>query len=318
MGLTLLKVGAFDMPSYLEEELKKRGELFVDSKLDEAQRAEVRAKTDFVIASGISKFTPSDYETTPNLKGIVCFSVGYDQIDVNAAISRNIFFTHTPDVLNDDVANTAMMLLLDCTREAKFAQEHIENRLWVAKKPFPLTTSIGHKKMGIAGLGRIGKEIATRALAFKMEIGYYGRHEQKDVPYRYFANLKDMAAWSDVLMLAMPATADNRHCVKKEILEALGKDGYLINIARGSIVNTEDLVEAIKNHTIAGAGLDVYETEPCAPEGLMGLPNVALQPHAASGTHETRKAMADLVLQNLDAIIAGQKVITPVPGTRTI
>lgn len=318
MALTLLKVGSFDMLPYLKEELMKRGNFYVDRDLDEAERARIRAKTDYVIASGGSKFDKEDFASTPNLKGIVCFSVGYDRIDVAEAVKRNIFVTHTPDVLNDDVANTAMMLMLDCTRRSKAGHEHIDSGTWAQRKPFPLTTSINSKKLGIAGLGRIGKEIAVRAAAFKMEIGYYGRAKQSAVPYQYFDNLKDMATWCDVLMIAMPATKDNFHCINQDILEALGKDGYLINIARGSIVNTEDLVAALKSSTIAGAGLDVYEVEPCAPEGLMHLDNVALQPHAGSATQETRKAMADLVLQNLNAMIANQEVITPVPFTRHI
>lgn len=318
MALTLLKVGSFDMLPYLKDELMKRGDFYVDRDLDDNEREQIRAKTDFVIASGGSKFDKADFDTTPNLKGIICFSVGFDRIDVAEAVKRNIFVTHTPDVLNDDVANTAMMLMLDCTRRSKAGHDHIESGTWAQRKPFALTTSINGKKLGIAGLGRIGKEIAARAEAFKMEIAYYGRAKQSSVPYQFFDNLKDMATWCDVLMLAMPATKENFHCINKEILEALGKDGYLINIARGSIVNTHDLVAALESHTIAGAGLDVYEVEPCAPEGLMHLSNVALQPHAGSATNETRKAMADLVLQNLDAILANKKVITPVPFTRHI
>lgn len=316
MALTILKVGKFDMLPYLEQELKARGDYYVDNKLSDEQRAQIRAKTDIVVASGGSQFKAPDFDSTPNLKAIVCFSVGYDGIDINEAIKRNIFVTHTPNVLNDDVANTALMLMLNCTREFKACQDYIEQDKWGKSAPYPLTTSIGHKKLGIAGLGRIGKEIAARASAFKMDIGYYGRHKQDDVAYPYFSSLKDLATWSDILMLVMPATSDNKHCINKEILSALGPQGYLVNVARGSIVDTQDLIFCLQNHLIAGAALDVYENEPHVPSELMKLPNVALQPHIGSATKETRKAMAQLVIDNLDNILAGKEVITPVPGTR--
>ena len=317
MALTILKVGRFDMLPYLEQELKARGDYYVDTKLTDTQRAQIRAKTDIVVASGGSQFQAEDFDSAPNLKAIVCFSVGYDGINVEEAIKRNIFVTHTPNVLNDDVANTALMLMLNCTREFKANQDYIEQGKWGKAAPYPLTTSIGHKKLGIAGFGRIGKEIAARAAAFKMEIGYFGRHQQEGVAYPYFSSLKDLATWADVLMLAMPASSENKHCVNKEILTALGAEGYLVNIARGSIVNTEDLIYCLQNKIIAGAALDAYENEPDVPSELMGLPNVALQPHIGSATHETRTAMAQLVIDNLDAILQGRQVITPVPGTRT-
>lgn len=318
MAITILKVGRFDMLPYLEQELKARGNYYVDHHLDEATRAEIRKKTDIVVASGGTQFQRHDFESTPNLKAIVCFSVGYDGIDIKEAIERHIFVCHTPDVLNDEVANTALMLMLNCTREFKANQDYIEQGKWGSCAPYPLTTSISHKKLGIAGLGRIGKEIAARAQAFKMEIGYHGRNRQSNVNYPYFASLKELASWCDVLMLAMPATSDNKHSVNQEVLSALGPHGYLVNIARGSIVNTKDLIYCLKNNIIAGAALDVYENEPQVPEELYNLPNVALQPHIASATYETRMAMANLVINNLDAILNGKQVLTPVPATRTI
>lgn len=316
MALTILKVGRFDLLPQLRSELEKRGEFIDEVKLHKSERAAVRQRTDIVLASGGTIFGKADFESTPNLKAIVCFSVGYDGIDVFEAIARQVFITHTPDVLNDDVANTAIMLMLNCTREFKANQEYIEQGHWGKSAPYPLTTSVGHKKLGIAGLGRIGKEIATRAQAFKMEIGYYGRHQQAEVNYQYFPSLLELSQWCDILMIAMPASADNQHCINKDILIALGKHGYLVNIARGSLVNTNDLIECLQNHVIAGAALDVFEHEPNVPDELMNLPNVALQPHIASATNETRSAMAQLVLDNLDAILAQKSAITPVPGTR--
>ena len=313
---TILKVGKFAMLPELEQALKERGTYFVDSALSEEERIKVRAQTDFVIASGGTRFQKEDYDSCPQLKGIVCFSVGYDKIDVKEAIARNVFLTHTPDVLSDEVANTALMLLLTTTRQCKAAQDYIEEGVWGLAPAFPLTTSIGGKKLGIAGLGRIGKEIASRALSFKMEVGYYGRHPQADITYPYFSSLAELAKWSDVLLLAMPATADNKHCVNKEILEQLGQQGYLINIARGSLVDTAALIAALDQGTIAGAGLDVFENEPQVPEALWHRPNVILQPHVGSATKETRLAMANLVITNLDAILHHEAVRTPVPGTR--
>ena len=318
MALTILKVGKFDMLPELEAQLKERGDYYVDSALKADERTAVRARTDIVVASGGSKFQAADFASCPQLKAIVCFSVGYDGIDVNSAIAHNVFVTHTPHVLNDDVANTALMLLLNCTRAAKTAQEYIERGAWGKSSALPLTTSIGGKKLGIAGLGRIGKEIAARAAAFKMEIGYFGRHQQTDVAYQYFGSLKDLATWCDVLVLAMPASSENRHCVDLEIMKALGPNGFLINIARGSLVNTDDLITALNSNYIAGAGLDVFEQEPHVPEALQGRSNVSLLPHLGSATKETRRAMAQLVIANLDAILQGKEVITPVPGTRKI
>lgn len=318
MALTILKVGRFDMLPELEAQLKERGTYYVDNALSLEERAEVRARTDIVVASGGSQFKAADFESCPQLKAIVCFSVGYDGIDVKSAIAKNVFVTHTPNVLNDDVANTAMMLLLNCTRQAKAAQDYIERDAWGHESAFPLTTSIGGKKLGIVGLGRIGKEIAARAAAFKMEIGYFGRHQQTDVSYRYFPSLLELATWCDVLLLALPASKENYHSVDLSVLKALGPEGYLINIARGSIVNTEDLITALDLGLIAGAGLDVYEKEPGVPEGLQRRYNVSLLPHLGSATKETRLAMANLVIANLDAILQGKEAITPVPGTRKI
>lgn len=318
MALTILKIGRFDMLPELKAQLEQRGTYYVDNELTPIERAEIRSRTDIVVASGGSSFTEEDFATCPKLRAIVCFSVGYDRIDIKAAIAHNVFVTHTPDVLNDDVANTAMMLMLNCTRQFKEAQDYIERDAWGHEAPFPLTTSICRKKIGIAGLGRIGREIAARAAAFKMKIGYYGRHRQDGVDYEYFGSLKELAQWCDVLVLAMPATPENYHCVNYDILKALGPRGFLINIARGSLVDTTELINALDQGMIAGAGLDVFEQEPGLPRDLCHRPNVALLPHLGSATNETRNSMAELVIANLDAILEEREVITPVPGTRTI
>lgn len=316
MALTILKVGNFDIMDELVAELKKRGNFYEAACLKEPEKTQIMAKTDIVVASGGSIMHKAEFDAMPQLKGIVCFSVGFDGIDLNEANKRQVFVTNTPDVLNEEVANTALLLMLNCTRKFKASQEFIENGCWEKGQAFPLTHSIEGKRLGIAGLGRIGKAIARKASAFHMEIGYYGRHQQTDVAYPYFATLKDLAAWCDCLMLIMPASPENHHCVNAEVLKALGPQGYLINVARGSQVKTTDLIEALDQKLIAGAALDVFEDEPHVPAELFHRDNVALMPHLGSATVETRMNMGDLGLANLDAILNGQPVKTPVPGTR--
>lgn len=318
MALTILKVGSFDMMDELISSLRERGDFFELSHLQEPEKTEIMAKTDIVVASGGSIMHKAEFEAMPNLKGIVCFSVGFDGIDLQEANARNIFVTNTPDVLNEEVANTALLLLLACTRKFKAAHDFIEQGKWAQYQAFPLTYSLEGKRLGIAGLGRIGKAIARRAAVFNMEIGYYGRHQQENVDYPYFSSLKELAQWCDCLMLIMPASKDNYHCVNLEVLEALGQEGYLVNVARGSQVNTAELLYALDHKIIAGAALDVFEDEPRVPQELFGRDNVALMPHLGSATVDTRLNMGRLGLENLDAILAGKPVKTPVPSTRTV
>lgn len=318
MAITILKVGNFDMMDELVCELKKRGNFYEMSHLKDPKKAEILAKTDIVVASGGSIMHHAEYEAMPNLKGIVCFSVGFDGIDLEEANKRQIFVTNTPEVLNEEVANTAMLLMLACTRRFKASQSFIEDGKWEQYQAFPLTTSIEGKRLGIAGLGRIGKAIARKAEAFHMEIGYYGRHQQAEVSYPYFSSISNLATWCDCLMLIMPASPENHHCVDLSVLKALGPQGYLINVARGSQVKTDDLIYALDHNLIAGAALDVFEDEPRVPHALFNRDNVALMPHLGSATVETRMNMGDLGLANLDAILNGQPVKTPVPGTRTL
>lgn len=314
MSYTLLKVGRFPMPEKLKSSLLAFGDFYVDHELSETERAEVRARADIVVASGGSEFTRKDFESTPNLKAVVCFSVGYDKIDVAAAIDHGVIVTNTPQVLDDDVANTAMMLLLSTTRRLYATQKYVQEGQW-GKKPLSLTDSITKKNLGIVGLGRIGHEIAARASACKMNIAYYGHRRKTDVAYDFYENLMDLAKWADVLMISCPASDETYHMIDAKVLEALGPTGYLINIARGSIVNTKDLIHALDNNIIAGAGLDVFEHEPNIEVELLNRDNVALLPHVGSATHETRAQMASLVIQNIEQILKGGTPLTPLPGT---
>lgn len=250
-------------------------------------------------------------QALPNLKIVVSYGVGFDALDTNYAKQHGITITNTPDVLNDCVADTALALLLDVARYVSYSDRFIRSGQWKSRS-VKLGHKIGNKVCGIVGLGRIGKAIAKRAEAFDMKIAYYGRHQQTDISYAYYNDLKQLAAASDFLVLALPATADTNHIINEEILNALGSKGFLINIARGSVVDEQALVKALQLGTIAGAGLDVFEHEPNTPKELWQMDNVVLTPHIGSSTYETREAMSDLVFANLQSFLAGKGAITPV------
>lgn len=265
-----------------------------------------------VVTSHGGGFPISLLEQLPSLE-IVCSSgVGTDSLCIDACYARGIPVTHTPDVLNDDVADMGMMLLLATLRRLLPGERWIREGRWEREGMMPLNTSVSGKRLGIAGFGRIGKAVAVRAKAFGMQISYYGRSYQAEFDYPWYENLVDLARHSDVLLLTLPSTDETYHLVDADVLQALGPAGYLINIARGAVVHEDALVEALMNRQIAGAGLDVFEHEPRVPLVLQQLDNVVLQPHAASGTVETRGAMAQLVVDNLAAHFAGQELLTPV------
>ncbi|MBC8792389.1 MAG: 2-hydroxyacid dehydrogenase [Tagaea sp. CACIAM 22H2] len=266
--------------------------------------------TRFVAASG--GWVPAEvFQALPKLEIVSCFGVGYDGVDIAAAKAAKVPVTNTPDVLNDCVADTTMGLVLGAMRKLPQADRFVRDGSWL-KGGQALTTSVHHKKMGIAGLGRIGKTIAKRAQGFDMEIAYYGRSKQADVPFKYFADIADMAAWCDVLVVITPGGAATRNMIDSRVLKALGPKGYLVNISRGSVVDEPALIEALKTGAIAGAGLDVFADEPRVPEALLALDNVALAPHVGSATNETRDAMGNLVVDNLIAVKNGKKPLTPV------
>ncbi len=266
--------------------------------------------TRFVAASG--GWVPAEvFQALPKLEIVSCFGVGYDGVDIAAAKAAKVPVTNTPDVLNDCVADTTMGMVLGAMRKFPQADRFVRDGSWL-KGGQALTTSVHHKKMGIAGLGRIGKTIAKRAQGFDMEIAYYGRSKQADVPFKYFADIADMAAWCDVLVVITPGGAATRNMIDARVLKALGPKGYLVNISRGSVVDEPALIEALKTGAIAGAGLDVFADEPRVPEALLALDNVALAPHVGSATNETRDAMGNLVVDNLVAVKNGQKPLTPV------
>lgn len=250
-------------------------------------------------------------DALPRLELIAHFGVGYDSIDIAAARQRNVIVTNTPEVLNDCVADTAMSLVLNVMRQYPQAENWLRSGKWLAATNYPLTVSLGRKTLGILGLGRIGEAIARRAQAFGMNIAYHNRN-RKDVPYSYHPDSVSLAKHSDVLLVAAPGGVETRNIVNAGVLDALGPQGFLVNIARGTLVDEPVLLEYLRQRKIAGAGLDVFSKEPAVPPEFFALDNVVIYPHVASATAETRTAMGNLQLENLRLHFAGRPVKTRV------
>lgn len=263
--------------------------------------------------SGVSKAL---FDSLPALEMVSIMGVGYDGVDIPAAKARGIPVTHTPDVLNDEVADLALGLMLSIARKIPQADHYVREGKWATQGNLPLTRKMTGARLGIVGLGRIGSAIAKRAQAFDMSIAYTSRNKRPESPHTYYPSAKELAANVDFMVVITPGGEGTRKLINAEVLQALGPRGYLINVARGSVVDEEALIAALQQGTIAGAGLDVFEREPHVPEALWSLDNVVLTPHMASGTKETRQAMADLALENLKAHFEGKPLLTPVPECR--
>ncbi len=261
---------------------------------------------------------PHDLMTSlSNLKMISVYGVGYDAVDANAAVERGIVVTHTPNVLNKEVATTAVLLFLSCYRELIRDDDYVRSGRWEVEGNAPLTRSADNQKIGILGLGRIGQAIVDKLEPWAPEISYHTRN-QKDVPYPYFDNLVEMAEHVDVLICITPGGPSTNKLVNSEVLHALGAGGTLINVSRGSIVDETALINALQNGELGWAGLDVFEDEPRVPKALRQLSNVVLLPHAGSATIETRAAMGDLTVDNLLQHLKDGSVITAVPECRDL
>ena len=250
-------------------------------------------------------------DALPNLEIIAGFGVGYDNIDTGAAKTRNIRVTNTPNVLNDAVAELAIGMMIALARRIPQSDQFVRQGKWPSGN-MGLFTELTGKTVGILGLGRIGKEIATRAQAMKMRVIYYGRNRQPTEPYIYYDNLVDMARDSDWLVIIAPGGKGTERLVSRAVLEALGPNGNLVNVARGTLVDEPALLELLQNGGLGGAALDVFENEPAVPEGFFALDNVVLIPHQGSATHQTRDAMGALLVANLDAHFAGEPLISAV------
>ncbi|KAB0551193.1 2-hydroxyacid dehydrogenase [Pseudomonas argentinensis] len=304
---TVLQVGRF--PPRFNERLQRDYQLI---RLWEQQDmlAERGAEIDIVVTSARYGCSAEQLAQMPNLKAICSFGVGYDSIAVAEAKARGIPISTTPEVLNACVADTAMGLLIDTARQFAAADQHVRQGKWL-KGQYPLTRKVSGKKLGIVGFGRIGKEIAKRAAGFDLQIRYHNRRPDPSTDYGYEADLKALASWADFLVLACPGGASTHHLIDADVLAALGAEGILVNISRGSVVDEQALVAALQAGTLGGAGLDVFEDEPRVPEALFGMPNVVLLPHVGSATEETRLAMENLVFDNLDTFIERGELITP-------
>ena len=250
----------------------------------------------------------------PHLEIVANLGVGYDNIDAKWAAEHGIIVTNTPDVLTEETADAAMGLLLCAVRQLPQADRYLRAGKWL-QKPFPLTASLRGRTMGIFGLGRIGKAIARRAEAFGLKVAYHGRGAQEDMPYLYFPTLVGLARACDILMVVAPGGAQTHHSVDAEILEALGPDGILVNIARGSLVDEAALIAALRAGKILTAALDVFAAEPDVPRALIDMDHVVLLPHVGSAARETRDAMSRLAVENLVSWAAGKGPVTPVGET---
>jgi hydroxypyruvate reductase len=268
------------------------------------QLSDIRA----MITAGGTPLPAAMMDMMPSLRAIVCYGTGYDGVDLAAATQRKITVGHSPAANASAVADLAVTLMLAVTRRILPADNYVRSGNWSGAKPSPLMRpQPGNpgRRIGVYGLGEIGRKIAARAAAFETEVGYFSR-SRHEVPYRYFPSLEALAEWCSVLMIAVRAGTDTHHAVDAGILKKLGKDGYVVNISRGSVIDQQALIAALAEETIAGAGLDVYEKEPHAPDALTAFPNVVLTPHIGGHTLDSHVAMQDCVMANLEAFFAGQ------------
>jgi lactate dehydrogenase-like 2-hydroxyacid dehydrogenase len=254
-------------------------------------------------------------EKLPKLEIVSSFGVGYDNVDAKYAAAHGITVTNTPDVLNEEVADTALGLLLCTVRELPQVDRYVRAGRWVQEGDYRLSQSLHDRTVGIVGLGRIGKAIARRLDAMRVPVVYHTRRPQPDVPYRHYRNLIDMARDADVLLVITPGGAATRNLINAEVLEALGPNGILINMSRGTVVDEPALIKALQERKILSAGLDVFAKEPQVPKELIEMDHVVLFPHVGSASVHTRRAMEQLVVDNLLAWVAGKAALTPVPET---
>ena len=284
-------------------------------------RYRIHQKADFDKVAGIVRACvtnghsgpPTEWiDRMPKLEIIGSASVGYDGIPVEYARSKGIPVTNTPEVLNDDVADLAIALMIMTARKLVVTDRYVRSGRWPKEGEHPLASRASGKRVGILGMGRIGKEIGKRAEAMNNRIAYHSRRPVADVAWKRYPSLVELAKNSDFLVVIIPSTPETQKIVGKDVIEALGPEGILVNVARGAVVDEDALVAALVSGKLGGAGLDVFANEPQVPEVLFGMDNVVLQPHVGSATHETRRAMSQLVLDNLDNHFAGKPLLTEI------
>ncbi len=253
-------------------------------------------------------------ESMPQLKAICSLGVGFDAIDLVAARERGIVVSNTPNVLNDCVADLTMGLLIDAARGITAGDRYVRNGRWQTSGSAALGTRFSGRRLALLGMGGIAQAIAHRATGFSMEIRYHCRTPRHQLPWQHESNLLELAGWADFLVVACAGSADTRHLVSASILRALGPHAYLVNVARGSVVDEAALVQTLLSGGLGGAALDVFEDEPRVPEALIAMENVVLVPHLGSATSQTRRAMAELMLDNIKHYIGTGQLLTKVGG----
>lgn len=300
--------------------MEKLAELFALHKLweqadQETYLAEVAPRIRGLAAgAGHFRIDAGIMDRLPNLEIISSFGVGYDHVDAKYAGGKGIVVTNTPDVLNEEVADITLGLLLNTLRQLPQAERYLRAGKWL-EKPFPLTSTLRDRKVGILGYGRIGKAIARRLDAFGVEVVYHGRNRQEGAPHAHYPTLVGMAQYVDVLIVIIPGGAETNNLVDAGVLEALGSNGVLINVARGTVVDEKALIKALQDGTILSAGLDVFADEPHVPQELIDMEHVVLLPHVGSASVHTRNAMGQLVVDNISSWFAGKGPLTPVAET---
>ncbi len=282
---------------------------------DEAAFLKAHAASIRAIAGGFKKRLDGAYlKQFPKLEFVANFGVGYDGVDAAWCGQNGVLVSNTPNVLTDEVADLAIGLLLATIRQLPQSDAYLRRGEWL-KGNYPLTTTLRERKVGILALGRIGKAVAKRLEGFGVEISYHGRTPQADVPYTYHKTLLGMAEAVDVLLSIAPGGAETHHIINAKVLKALGPDGIVINVGRGTVIDEQALIKALADKTILTAGLDVFEDEPRVPQALIDMPHVVLLPHIGSASHHTRRLMGQLVVDNLTSWFSGKGPITPVPET---
>ena len=304
---SILQIGSFpdDLQGMIDAQFRACSE--VEVLADDGLRQQIRA----IITRSNCTIEAAQLGALPNLKVVATSGVGFDGIPLDAARARQVVVTNTPDVLNDAVCELALGLLLALLRQIPAADRYVRDGSW-QQAPFGMGTGLAGKRVGIVGLGRIGKGIARRLESFGVTLAYTGSKPQPQVAYAFFPDALALAGFADILIVSCRGGDATRHLINADVLRQLGPDGFLVNVARGSVVDEPALIGALESGAIRGAALDVFDTEPLADSPLRALPNTVLTPHVASATTETRRAMMRLALDNIARVLAGEAPLTPV------
>lgn len=311
----VLQYGKMPLPQ-LDAELAQAYAVTLLSEQPDPDRflADHGAQFEYLVTSAVMGLPAHVVQALPNLKFVSSFGVGFDGLNKDALTRQGVRVGYTPSVLDDCVADLAFGLALNVTRGISEADRFVRAGQWSTQR-FGQRTKTSGKRLGILGMGRIGSTVARRATGFDMTVAYHNRRPVSGSPYLFMSSLMELALWADILIITAAGGEATQHLVNADILQALGPQGYLVNVARGSVIDEAALVHALQTGNIAGAGLDVFEDEPHPAPELLALDNVVLTPHIASGTHETRRAMADLVLLNLQQFILTGQPVHEVPWT---